>query len=146
MKQEYDTKLRDLNFRIQASEALEEDTKDASEQLNDALSKNVKLEEKVRKLENILKGVRNGSNILSVPPPVETRVRPTDSSRGSSSSMSSVVDIKDTRKRDLSPSLPSNGAPPKKLRSEAWNKWNREGNKIATGWVLGVARTIHSPW
>jgi hypothetical protein len=50
LKQKYDTKLRDLNFRIQASEALEEDTKDISAQLDDALSKNVRLEDKVRKL------------------------------------------------------------------------------------------------
>jgi hypothetical protein len=142
LKQEYDAKLRDLNFCIQASEALEEDTKDASEHLNDALSKNVRLEEKVRRLEEILKGVRNGSNILSAPPPADTRVRPTDSSRGSSSSMNSVVDSRDTRKRDLSPSLPSSNAPPKKQRSEAWNKWNRDGSNMVTGWVLGVARTI----
>jgi hypothetical protein len=43
LKQDYEVKLRDLNFRIQASEALEEDTKDASQQLDDALTKNVRL-------------------------------------------------------------------------------------------------------
>jgi hypothetical protein len=32
--------------------------------------------------------------------------------------------------------------PPKKPRTEAWNKWNRDGSRMATGWVLGVARTI----
>jgi hypothetical protein len=142
LKQDYEVKLRDLNFRIQASEALEEDTKDASKQLDDALSKNVRLEEKVRKLEEILKGVRNGSNILSVPPPAVVRVRHSDPSREFSSSVSSVVDGRDNRKRDLDPSIPSHHAPPKKIRSEAWNKWNRDGSKVATGWVLGVARTI----
>jgi hypothetical protein len=30
LKREYDAKVRDLNFRIQASDALEEDTKDTS--------------------------------------------------------------------------------------------------------------------
>ncbi len=48
LKREYDAKVRDLNFRIQASDVLEEDTKDTSKQLNDALAKNVRLEKKVR--------------------------------------------------------------------------------------------------
>jgi hypothetical protein len=142
LKQEYDTKLRDLNFRIQASEALEDDNKDATKQLDDALSKNVVLTEKVRKLEEVLRGVRNGSNILSVLPPADARVRPSDPSRESSSSVTSVPDGRDARKRDLSPSVPSNNAPPKKQRSEAWNRWNREGSKVATAWIFGVARTI----
>jgi hypothetical protein len=81
LKKEYDDKLRALNLRIQVSEALEEDTKDATEQLNDALSKNVVLTEKVRKLEEVLKGVRNGSNILSVLPSTNTRMRPSDTSQ-----------------------------------------------------------------
>jgi hypothetical protein len=141
LKQEYDTKLRDLNFRIQASEALEDDNKDATKQLDDALSKNVRLEEKVRKLEEILRGVRDGSNILSVPPPAVARLRLSHPSRESFSSVNSVGDGRDNRKRDLSPSVPSHNAP-KKIRSEAWNKWNRDGNKMETGWVLGIARTI----
>jgi hypothetical protein len=146
LKKEYDAKVRDLNFRIQASDALEEDTRDTSDQLRDALDKNVRLEEKVRKLEEVLRGVRNGSNILSVLPPAETRLRPSDPSRESSSSVISVSDSRDARKRDLSPSVPSNNAPPRKqhknLGSEAWSKWNREGSKVASGWILGVARTI----
>jgi hypothetical protein len=142
LKKEYDAKVRDLNFRIQASDALEEDTRDTSNQLRDALDKNVRLEEKVCKLEEVLRGVRNGSNILSVLPPAETRMCPSDPSRESSSSVTSVSDSRDARKRDLSPSVPSNNAPPKKQRSEAWNRWNREGSKAATGWIFGVARTI----
>jgi hypothetical protein len=142
LKKEYDDKLRALNLRIQVSEALEEDTKDATDQLNDALSKNVVLTEKVRKLEEVLRGVRNGSNILSVLPPADARVRPSDPSRESSSSVTSVPDGRDARKRDLSPSVPSNNAPPKKQRSEAWNRWNREGTKVATAWIFGVTRTI----
>jgi hypothetical protein len=39
-------------------------------------------------LEEILKGVRNGSNILSVPPPAVARVRHSDPSRESSFSVS----------------------------------------------------------
>ena len=132
LKKEYDDKLRDLNFRIQVSEALENDTKDTTDQLKDALSKNVFLSEKVRKLEEVLRGVRNGSNILSVLPPADTLVRPSDPSRESSSSVTSVPDSRDDRKRDLSSSDPSNNGPPKKPRSEAWNRWNREGTKVAT--------------
>ncbi len=123
LKKEYDAKVRDLNLRIQVSDALEEDTKDTSNQLRDALNKNVRLEEKVRKLEEVLRGVRNGSNILSVLPPSDARLRPSDPSRESSSSVTSVSDSRDVRKRDLSPSVPSNNAP-------------------ASGWILGVARTI----
>jgi hypothetical protein len=142
LKKEYNDKLRDLNLRIQVSEALEDDTKDAAVQLNDALSKSVILTEKVRKLEEVLRGVRNGSNILSVLPPADARVRPSDPSRESSSSVTSVPDSRDARKRDLSPSDPSNHAPPKKQRSEAWNRWNREGTKVATAWIFGLTRTI----
>jgi hypothetical protein len=56
--------------------------------------------------------------------------------------VTSVPDGRDARKRDLSPSVPSKNAPPKKQRSEAWNTWNREGTKVATAWILGVTRTI----
>jgi hypothetical protein len=80
--------------------------RNASKQLDDALSKNVGLEEKIRKLDEILRGVRDGSNILSVPPSAVARLRPSDPSRESSSSVSSVVDVRDNRKRDLSPSVP----------------------------------------
>ncbi len=62
MKEEYDTKLKDLNLRIQVSAALEEDTRDTSAQLDAALGDNVKLQEKIRKLEQILRGVRDNSN------------------------------------------------------------------------------------
>ncbi len=76
LKDKYDAKLRDLNLRIQVSAALEEDTKDNSKQLDAALSDNVKLQEKVRKLEKILRGVRDNSNILNIPPHVKATVRP----------------------------------------------------------------------
>jgi hypothetical protein len=69
-------------------------------------------------------------------------VRSSDPSRESSSSVTSVPDGRDARKRDLSPSDPSNNAPPKKQRSEVWNRWNREGTKVATAWIFGVTRTI----
>jgi hypothetical protein len=56
LKDEYDTKLRDLNLRIQVNAALEEDTEDTSKQLDAALSDNVKLrQEKVRRLEQLLR-------------------------------------------------------------------------------------------
>ena len=73
--------------------------------MNDALSKNVILTEKVRKLEEVLKGVRNGSNILSVLPSTSTRMHPSDTSRESSSSVTPLSDSRDARKRDLSPSV-----------------------------------------
>jgi hypothetical protein len=104
LKEEYDTKLKDLNLRIQVSTALEEDTRDTSAQLDAALGDNIKLQDKVRKLEQILRGVSDNSNILTIPPHVEIPIPPLDPARESSSSLSSsVVDVKDNRKRDLSP-------------------------------------------
>ncbi len=143
LKETYDTKLKDLNLRIQVSVALEEDTKDTSKQLDAALSDNVKLQKKVRKLEEILRGVRDNSKILTIPLLSEVLVRPSDAARESSSSLSSIVDVKDNRKRDLSPHSQSKGnAAAKKPRSEAWHAWNRNGTCLATVWVLGVLRTV----
>jgi hypothetical protein len=144
LKKEYDTKLRDLNLRIQVSAALEEDTRDTSAQLDAALSDNAKLQEKVRKLEQILRGVRDHSNILTIHPHVEAPVRPPDPARESSSSLSSsVVDVKDNRKRDLSPlSKSKHNAPAKKPRSEVWHTWNKNGVRVATSWGVDTLRSI----
>ncbi len=144
LKEEYDTKLRDLNLRIQVSAALEGGTKDTSKQLDAALSDNVKLQEKVRKLEHILRGVRDNSNILTIPSHVEAPVHPSDPSRESStSSSSSIVDVKDSQKRDLSPPshLKRNG-PAKKPKSEIWHTWNRNGTRVVTAWGVDTLRII----
>ncbi len=144
LKGEYDTKLRDLNLRIQVSAVLEEDTKDTSKQLDAALSDNFKLQEKVRKLEHILRGVRDNSNILTIPPHVEAPVHPSDPSRESSTSLSSsIVDVKDSQKRDLSPTsqLKRNG-PAKKPKSEIWHTWNRNGTRVVTAWGVDALRII----
>jgi hypothetical protein len=132
LKEEYDTKLKDLNLRIQVSTALEEDTRDTSAQLDAALGDNIKLQDKVRKLEQILRGVRDNSNILTIPPHVETPVPPLDPARESSSSLSSsVVDVKDNRKRDLSPpSKSKHNAPMKKIEALSNKMFGEPGTRM----------------
>ncbi len=86
--------------------------------------------------------------VMTIPPHVETPVRPLDPARESSSSLSSsVVDVKDNRKRDLSPpSKSKHNAPMKKNRStlqkDVWNTWNKNGVRVATSWGVDTLRTI----
>ncbi len=72
-------------------------------------------------------------------------MRPPDPAWESSSSLSSsIVDVKDTRKRDLSPpSKLKHNAPAKKHQNnEVWNTWNRNGTRVATSWGVDTLRVI----
>jgi hypothetical protein len=58
-----------------------------------------------------------------------------------------VVDVKDNRKRDLSPPSKSNhNAPVKKNRSahqqDVWRTWNKDGVHVATSWGVDTLRAI----
>ncbi len=72
-------------------------------------------------------------------------MRPSDPARESSSSLSSsIVDVKDSRKRDLSPpSKLKHNAPAKKHRNnEIRHTWNRNGTRVATVWGVDALRII----
>jgi hypothetical protein len=105
-------KLKDLNLRIQASIAFEEQTQESSTQLDEFLNDNKQLKEQNQRLQSLLKVVRDGNvNFM-------TTARANPSTRGNESSSSIVanysssmlpfVNVKELKKRDLSPESKTN--------------------------------------
>ncbi len=95
MKAEYENKLKDLNLRIQASIALEENTRESSMQLDEVLH-NRHLKEQNQRLQSLLKVVPDGNFGLMN----EARTRPPKRGNESSSSIvfeSSTSGIEETR-------------------------------------------------
>jgi chromosome segregation ATPase len=100
---EYEEKIRVLNLRLQAGDALQGDSNDITSQveaaLEDAHEKNRNLKEKIKGLQSVLNDVfRTGAPLKDDRNPAKS------SSRESSSSMASVKsEVSRRNKRDLSP-------------------------------------------
>ena len=158
---DYDEKLRVLNLRLQASDALMGDSKNATEQLesslDDALTENRALKEKLKSLQSVLHDVFQHGNF-----PLKERANRIDpsndparqsSSVGSSVSLSSVSTAVNSvklesggmsKKRDLSPASKTDDHDQKKLKpkSEIWWQWNQSGHRVATDYVTGPIRAF----
>jgi hypothetical protein len=67
MKAEYEDKLKDLNFRIQAGIALEETAQVSTKQLDEALGEVKQLKEQNQRLQSLLKVVRDGVAMSLLP-------------------------------------------------------------------------------
>jgi hypothetical protein len=141
---DYEEKLRVLNVRLQASEALQCDSVGTTVQLENALeeahSENCALKEKVKNLQKILKdvfeagtAVQDDSNAKQSSSCDDSNNARQSSSRDShvSKHSSSSTDISQGRKRDLSPPLKP------KTEEFEWKKpkprneghlWNHAGN------------------
>jgi hypothetical protein len=160
--EEYNEKLRVLNLRLQAGDALQGDSKDITSQLESSLEEaheeNRSLKDKVMALQKTLNEIfrtgaiakdnRNApSQEIRSAPSKDDRNPATPSSRGSSASMTSVQsEVPRRNKRDLSP--PSKQANEKfefkkpKPRNQAWHSWNQEGNKAAAEYSTGPVKTL----
>ena len=157
---EYDEKLRILNLRLQASDALMGDSKSTTEQLesslDDALQENRALKEKLQGLQSVLQDVFRHGN-LPLKEEHANRVEPSSdparqsSSVGTSRSLSSASTAvnsvklesdKTNKKRDLSPASKKDDHDFKKpkCKSEAWWQWNKSGHQVATDYVTGPVR------
>jgi hypothetical protein len=160
--EEYNEKLRVLNLRLQAGDALQGDSKDITSQLESSLEEaheeNRSLKDKVIALQKTLNEIfRTGAitkddcsasskEIRSAPSKVD-RNPAASSSRESSASMASAKsEVLRKNKRDLSP--PSKQANDKhefkkpKPRNQAWYSWNQEGNKAAAEYCTGPVKTL----
>ncbi len=100
-------KLKDLNLRIQASIALDEASQVSTQQLDEALVEVKKLREQNQRLQQLLKGVRDGDPLLAAISKTKATNHDNESSNSSvsnsSASMSPFVNAKDVKKRNLSP-------------------------------------------
>jgi hypothetical protein len=148
MKTEYEDKLKALNLRIQASNAIEETSQFSTRQLHEALLEVKKLKEQNQRLQQLLKVVRDG-DLLPVPESkanVSNRGNESSNSNvsNSSSSMSPFVNAKDVKKRNLSPEYQTHSDSssfkkpnPKPVFSIAWKNWNRDGTLAANKYGQG---------
>jgi hypothetical protein len=157
LKAEYEDKLRDLNLRIQASIALEKSTQVSTKQLDEALNDCKNLKDQNQRLQAILKNVRDGEkltpNTSQAKPPIRvTQIipnlldTPQRSSTGSSASMSPFANARDLKKRDLSPDSKTHNSSASKKPCEKlnniWQRWNRDGNAVATAYIHGPALRV----
>jgi hypothetical protein len=163
LKAEYEDKLRDLNLRIQASIALEENTKVSTRHIDEVLNDNKNLKDQNQRLQAILKNVRDGEKLvpekpIPTPPPAKppTRVThmtpnllgaPIRSSSDSSASMSSpFTNARDVKKRDLSPDSKTNISSTSKKScantNNVWQRWQRDGTAVAMAYIHGPALKV----
>ena len=163
LKSEYEDKLRDLNLRIQASIALEENTKVSTRRLDDVLNDNKNLKDQNQRLQAILKNVRDGEKLvpekpIPTPPPAKPPIRvtqmvpnllgaPIRSSSDSSASMSSPFpNPRDVKKRDLSPDSKTNISSTSKKScantNNVWQRWQRDGTAVAMAYIHGPALKV----
>jgi hypothetical protein len=148
IKAEYDSKLKDLNLRIQASIALEETTQVSSKQLDEAPGEVKQLKEQNQRLQSLLKVVRDGQPLSMTESRVQSSAHGNESSTpivsNSPTSASPFVNSRDTMKRDLSPEHKTHSSSSslkkphgKPNYSVAWQNWNRDGNQAATTYSHG---------
>jgi hypothetical protein len=143
---DYEEKIRVLNLRLQAGDALQGDSNEITSQIEAALEEaheeNRTLKDKIKSLQAILNDVfRTGVPLKDDRNPAKS------SSHESSASMSSVTtEVSRRNKKDLSP--PSKHAHEdfefKKPwpRNQVWFEWNQGGNRAATEFIAGPIRTL----
>ena len=143
---EYEEKIRVLNLRLQAGDALQGDSNDITSQVEAALEEaheeNRALKDKIKGYEAVLNDVfRTGAPLKDDCNPAKS------SSRESSASMASVKsEVSRRNKRDLSP--PSKQAnedfefKKPRPRNQVWFEWNQGGNRAASEYSTGPVRTL----
>ncbi len=142
---DYEEKLRVLNVRLQAGDALQSDSEGTAAQLENALeeahSENRALKEKVKNLQKILKDVFETGTAVQDDSNAKQSSSCEDSKKQSSSRDShlskqllSSTDVSQGKKRDLSPpklkkeEFEWKKHKPRNGKNEVWQQWGHIGN------------------
>jgi hypothetical protein len=153
---DYEEKLRVLNVRLQAGEALQSDSVGTTAQLENALeeahSENRALKEKVKNLQKILKDVFETGTAVQEDSKAKQQSSCDDSKQSSSHGShvskhsSTSTDVAQRRKRDLSPPKPKmeefewKKPKPRNVTNEAWTQWAHIGNVESAEYASGPVK------
>jgi hypothetical protein len=153
---DYEEKLRVLNVRLQAGEALQSDSVGTTVQLENALeeahSENRALKEKVKNLQKILRDVFETGTAVQEDSNAKQQSSCDDSKQSSSHEShvskhsSTSTDVAQRRKRDLSPPKPKTEEfewkkpKPRNVTNEAWKQWAHIGNVESAEYASGPVK------